>query len=145
VHYSGVAILTIAAAYFVFAIHLTFILFVVFGALLVVRFRRLAWIHVPAVIWGASAVLLGLTCPLTPIENQLLQLSGAAGYADSFIGHYLVPLIYPDALTRQVQAAMGIGVIAINLLIYSVIAARRRGSAWPASPECAKGRDLNRH
>lgn len=128
--------LTIAAAAFIFAIHLAFILFVAFGALLVVRFRRLAWVHIPAAVWGASLELLSLTCPLTPLENRLLQMSGAAGYADSFIGHYLMPLIYPPGLRPEIQSLLGIGVIAVNLLIYSLIYSliviRQRRRAWRA-------------
>lgn len=106
--------------------HLAFILFVVFGALLVRRFPRLAWLHLPAAIWGALIEFTGGVCPLTPLENHLRRLGGEAGYHGGFIEHYLMPVIYPESLTRELQVAVGIVVVVINIAAYALIY-RRRG------------------
>lgn len=104
----------------VLVLHLLFIAFVVAGAALLWRWPRLAWLHVPAVLWGAYAELSGTICPLTPLENRLRALAGEAGYAQGFIEHYLLPLIYPAALTREVQLALGAAVVAVNVLLYAL-------------------------
>ena len=104
----------------VLVLHLLFIAFVVGGAALLWRWPRLAWLHVPAVLWGAYAELSGTICPLTPLENRLRALAGEAGYTQGFIEHYLLPLIYPAALTREVQLALGAAVVAVNVLLYAL-------------------------
>jgi hypothetical protein len=98
--------------------HLAFVGFVVFGGFLVLRWRRLAWIHVPVALWGAAIVLTGFTCPLTPLENRLLRLGGRAGYQGGFIEHYVTAVLYPDGLTRQAQLLLGAAVLALNLVVY---------------------------
>lgn len=106
------------AADAVVLVHLGFILFVLFGALLLLRWRWLALLHVPAVAWAATVELLQLYCPLTPLENQLRQAAGQVGYSDGFIEHYLIPLIYPAGLTAQSQLWLGVLVLLVNLPIY---------------------------
>lgn len=103
----------------VLLLHLAFIVFVVFGAFLVWRFPRLAWLHLPAVAWGAFVELAGYPCPLTPLENHFRRLSGAAGFGGGFVEHYLVPTIYPQDLLREGQIALGIAVIVINVVAYA--------------------------
>jgi len=104
--------------------HLGFICFVVLGGLLVLKWRRAAWIHVPAAAWGALVELKGWICPLTPLEQHFRAAAGQAGYHGSFIEHYLLPLIYPADLTRTLQLQLGVLVIAINLIIYGWLLAR---------------------
>ncbi|UUY06602.1 DUF2784 domain-containing protein [Pseudomonas sp. J452] len=99
-------------------LHLGFILFVLFGALLVWRWPRLAWLHLPAVAWGAAVELLHLYCPLTPLENLLRQAAGQQGYSGGFVEQYLIPLIYPAGLTPQLQLWLGALVLLVNLPIY---------------------------
>lgn len=113
------------AADAVLAAHLAFVLFVVCGGLLVLRKPRLAWLHLPAVAWGAFVELSGAICPLTPLEVALRQGAGEAGYGGDFVEHYLVALIYPLGLTRELQMAIGAAVLLINLLVYSVLWRRR--------------------
>jgi hypothetical protein len=108
------------------AAHLAFIVFVVAGGLLVLRHRGWAALHVPAVAWGAFAELTGTVCPLTPLENSLRRGAGEAGYAGGFIEHYVIPLIYPDALTPRLQVALGLAAIAVNLVVYALVWRRRR-------------------
>lgn len=110
----------------VLLLHLAFILFVVLGALLVWRFPRLAWLHLPAVIWGALIEIGGQVCPLTPLENHLRRIGGAAGYHGGFIEHTLLPLIYPQGLTRESQVWLGIAVIVINVAAYALIHRRAK-------------------
>jgi Protein of Unknown function (DUF2784) len=113
--------------------HLAFVGFVVFGGFLVLRWRRLAWIHLPVALWGAAIVVTGFTCPLTPLENRLLRLGGRAGYQGGFIEHYVTAVLYPDGLTRQAQLVLGAAVLGLNLILYwRVVALSRRQRAGVA-------------
>lgn len=107
-------------------IHLAFIAFVVAGGLLVLRWPRLAWAHLPAVAWGIYAEATATICPLTPIENELRRQAGEGGYPGGFVEHYLVPVVYPAGLTPRGQLTLAVGVAAINLAVYAVILNRRR-------------------
>ena len=107
-------------------IHLAFVAFVVFGGLLVLRHPRLAWVHVPAAVWGVLIEFTGGVCPLTPLENSLRVRGGESGYSGGFIDHYLIPLLYPSGLTRNTQIALGALALALNLAVYAVFLARRR-------------------
>lgn len=106
-------------------IHLGFILFVVLGALAVFRLPRFAWIHLPAAAWGAFVELSGRLCPLTTLENVLRTRAGQAGYADSFIEHYLVSIIYPAGLTRGMQLSLAGFVVVVNVILYALLIRRR--------------------
>jgi hypothetical protein len=107
-----------ALADFVVILHLAFVVFAVGGGTLVLRWRRLAWLHVPAVVWAALIEFAGWVCPLTPLENRLRTLSGEGGYTGGFVEHYILPILYPSALTRQVQYVLGFLVLAINVAVY---------------------------
>ncbi len=99
-------------------LHLAFILFVIFGGFLVVRWPRLAWIHLPAAVWGVLIEWLSWYCPLTTWENILLQRAGRAGYSSGFVAHYIMPVIYPAGLTRGHEIAIGAFVLVLNAGIY---------------------------
>ncbi|MGH8177646.1 MAG: DUF2784 domain-containing protein [Steroidobacter sp.] len=99
-------------------LHLLFVLFVVLGGFLVLRWRWVAWAHLPAALWGGYIELTGRICPLTPLENLFRQRGGEAGYAGGFIDHYIIGWIYPDGLTRNVQIALGLTVLVVNTAIY---------------------------
>lgn len=113
----------------VLALHFAFIVFVVLGGLLVLRWRWIAIIHVPTAIWGFLIEMFGWVCPLTPIENALRRNAGEAGYTGGFIEHYLLPVIYPGALTREIQLVLAGLVVAINAAIYLVVWRRSRGTS----------------
>ena len=113
------------AADAVLAAHLAFVLFVACGGLLVLRTPRLAWLHLPAVAWGAYVELSGSICPLTPLEVTLRRGAGEAGYGGDFIEHYLVSLIYPAGLTRELQMALGAAALLLNLIVYFILWRRR--------------------
>jgi hypothetical protein len=100
-------------------VHVAFVVFAVLGGLLVLRWHRFVWIHLPAVIWAAIVELFGWLCPLTPVENWLRRRGGQAGYHSDFIAHYILPMLYPEELTREVQITLGVFVLVINLLIYA--------------------------
>ncbi len=106
------------AAAGVLLLHLAFVLFVVFGALLLVRWPRLAWLHLPAAAWGFFIELTGRLCPLTTLEKLLRVRAGLSGYGESFVEHYLLRLIYPGSLTREMQLGLAVGVVTINVLLY---------------------------
>ena len=101
--------------------HLAFILFAVLGGFLVLRHRGVLLLHVPALCWAVFIEFSGAICPLTPLENRLRQLAGETGYDGTFIGHYLLPLIYPPGLTAEIQVVLGLAVAAINLVVYAVV------------------------
>lgn len=105
--------------------HLLFIVFVLFGGLLVLRWRWLMVLHVPAMIWGAVVEFFHLYCPLTPLENALRAKAGSQGYDAGFIEHYLIPLIYPAGLTPRIQLGLGGVVLVCNLLVYGWLVGRR--------------------
>ncbi|HZF27226.1 MAG TPA: DUF2784 domain-containing protein [Steroidobacteraceae bacterium] len=107
-------------------VHALFILFAVCGGLLVLRWPRVAWLHLPAVTWAAFVEFSGRICPLTPLENHYRELAGQAGYAGDFIDHYLMPVMYPAGLTRGAQFWLGLGVLVINLTAYGFILFRLR-------------------
>jgi hypothetical protein len=112
-------VLTRLAADAVLLLHLGFILFAVFGGLLALRWRWLPLVHLPAAGWGFFVELSGRACPLTHLENHLRVLAGQAGYAASFVEHYLLGLIYPEGLTRGVQFALAGAVLLVNAAIYA--------------------------
>ena len=114
------------------AAHLAFIVFVLAGGLLVLRRRGWAVLHLPAVAWGAFAEISGTLCPLTPLENSLRLRAGDAGYTGGFIEHYLIPLLYPEALTARTQVVLGLAVIAVNVVVYALAWRRWRHRKPPA-------------
>ncbi|OPY89259.1 MAG: hypothetical protein A4E72_01171 [Syntrophus sp. PtaU1.Bin208] len=113
---------------FVVALHFGFILFVIFGGLLAIRRRWILFFHLPAAIWGALIEFQGWLCPLTTLEWRLRQAGGEAAYVQSFIEHYLVPIVYPDKLTPELQMSLGMAVILINGAVYGWLLWRWRGA-----------------
>jgi hypothetical protein len=99
-------------------LHFAFILFVIGGAFLLLRWPKLMWIHLPAAIWGVVIELMGWYCPLTNVENWLLRRAGRAGYSGGFVAHYIFALIYPAGLTRSIEIAIGIVVLLVNVSVY---------------------------
>jgi hypothetical protein len=111
--------------------HAAFVAFVVLGALLVVRWPRLAWLHLPVAAWGAGIEFTGGVCPLTPLENRLRALANLEGYEGGFIEHYVFGLLYPAGLTREVQVALGLAVVLLNGAAYAWLWRRHRRAARP--------------
>jgi len=106
-------------------LHFAFIIFVGLGGLVVWRQPRLIWLHLPAAVWGAFIEFSGGICPLTPLENRLRIAAGEIGYSGGFIEEYMIPVIYPDELTRWIQISLGVGVVVINLVVYGLMVVRR--------------------
>jgi hypothetical protein len=107
-------------------VHFMFVVFAAAGALLVLKWRRAVWAHLPAVVWAALIEFAGWICPLTPLENWLRVRGGSAGYRGGFIEHYVIPVLYPSGLTRGVQILLGVLVLAINVGIYGWLLRRGR-------------------
>lgn len=107
-------------------LHLAFVAFVVFGGLLVLRWRRVAWYHLPAAAWGAWIEFADRVCPLTPLENRLRETGGGAGYEESFIEHYLLPVLYPSGMSRAMQIALGCTAVIVNIVVYTWVIRRAR-------------------
>lgn len=108
--------------------HFAFVLFAVFGGLLVLKSRRWAWIHVPAVVWASIVNLASWTCPLTPVEQSFRNAAGQAGYTGGFIEHYIGPIVYPGGMPRRLELVAAFSVVAWNLLVYGMVLMRRRRS-----------------
>ena len=102
----------------VLIVHLAFVVFVLCGGLLVLRWRWIAWLHLPAALWGTVVEFTGWICPLTPLENWLRTQGGKAGYEDDFTTRYLLPILYPVDLTRDVQMLLGTVVVLLNAAVY---------------------------
>ncbi len=116
------------AAEAVLSVHFGFILFVLFGAMLVARWHWMVAVHLPAAVWGGFVELTGRVCPLTYAENYLRNRAGESGYAQGFIEHYLLPLIYPAGLTQRIQYLLAAVVVLVNVLIYGWLLYRRRST-----------------
>ncbi|MGH8812530.1 MAG: DUF2784 domain-containing protein [Advenella sp.] len=101
--------------------HFAFILFAIFGGLLVLLRCHIIWLHVPALVWAAAIVGLGAICPLTPLENTLRDLAGQQAYTGGFLEHYLLLAIYPPGLTREVQVLLAAGLVILNVIIYILV------------------------
>jgi len=107
-------------------VHLAFVLFVIGGGLLVLRWPRAAWFHLPAAAWGAIVEFTGWICPLTPVENWLRVRGGETGYDQDFLSHYLLPLLYPAGLTSEIQYTLGLVVLVVNAAMYGWLGFRTR-------------------
>jgi hypothetical protein len=107
-------------------VHASFVLFVLFGGLAALRCRRIAWLHLPAALWGAIIELGGWMCPLTHLENYLRRMAGGSAYGTTFIERYLEPLLYPLGLTRHTQIVFGLTALLINLAVYTRLWSHRR-------------------
>jgi hypothetical protein len=106
------------AADLVMLVHLLFVLFVVLGGFLSLRWRWMPWVHLPIAIYGATIEFIGFYCPLTPLENYLRRKGGQEGYDGGFVENYLLRILYPDGLTRRIEIILGISVIVINAIAY---------------------------
>lgn len=111
----------------VVVLHIAFVLFVVLGGLLVMRRRWVAWVHVPAAVWGVLIEYGGWICPLTPLENALRERTGEPAYSGDFISHYALPLLYPENLTRATQVVLGSAALLMNALLYWRVVRSRSG------------------
>lgn len=118
-----------ALADLVIAAHFSFIVFAVFGGLLVLRWHRLAWLHLPALGWAGGIMIVGGICPLTPLENRLREAASSPAYSGSFIDHYIVPLIYPPGLTHAAQLVGAALLLSCNAAIYWRVWATRTRAA----------------
>ena len=107
-----------ALADFVLLLHMAFVLFAALGGVLVFKWRRVAWFHIPAALWASLIEFVGWECPLTPLENWLRRKGGEAGYQTGFIERYLLPLIYPAPVSRTLHVVLGLLVLCVNLAIY---------------------------
>ena len=108
-------------------IHLLFVLFVMFGSLLLLRWPRVIWLHLPALAWGLIVEFSGAICPLTPLESRLRAMAGETGYTDDFLSRWLLTVLYPEQLTRGLQIALGTSLLVLNLSLYVWIWKKSRG------------------
>ncbi|HEY9227051.1 MAG TPA: DUF2784 domain-containing protein [Gemmatimonadaceae bacterium] len=107
-------------------LHAAFVVFVILGGLLALRWQRVAWLHVPAAVWGALIEFAGWMCPLTPLENAFRARAGGAGYSGGFVEHYVLRALYPAGLTPAVRWTLGALVVIINVSVYAYLCRRKR-------------------
>lgn len=112
----------------VVVVHLAFVVFVVLGGFLLWRWPMLVFAHAPAAVWGVLIEFAGWICPLTPLENTLRARGGQAGYEGGFIEHYVIPVLYPDALSRETQWVLGVLALVVNAIAYFLAYGHRRRS-----------------
>jgi hypothetical protein len=118
------------AADFVVVLHAVFVLFASLGGVIVLKWPRAAWLHVPCFLWAAWIELAGWLCPLTPLENLLRAKAGAITYQTGFIAHYLMPVLYPEGLTRTIQVCLGLVVLIGNVILYAILINSNRSGWW---------------
>ena len=106
--------------------HVAFVVFVVAGGLLVARRPWVAYLHVPAALWGIAIELCGWICPLTPLENWLRARGGGVTYPGGFVEHWVLPVLYPAALTRETQLVLAALVLLVNAVVYGAVLRRCR-------------------
>jgi uncharacterized protein DUF2784 len=106
--------------------HFAFVLFVVLGGVIALRWPRVAYAHIPVALYGAAIEFSGFVCPLTPLEVGLRRRGGEAGYEGGFVEHYITAALYPSGLTRELQVGLGIAVVVINAAVYAIWLRRRR-------------------
>ena len=112
----------------VVATHVAFIAFVVVGGLFVLRWRKLLYLHLAAVIWAVYVEWSGAICPLTPLEKALRAAAGLEAYAGDFVAEYVFPILYPDGLTHRAQLVIGAAVLAVNGCVYAVLLRHRKSN-----------------
>lgn len=112
----------------VVTIHLLFVLFAVFGGLLVFRWRVVIWVHLPVLLWAVLIEFIGWICPLTPLENWLRRQAESGAYQGGFVEHYIMPVLYPVDLTREIQIILGVMILAFNLWVYWLLFRQGRSS-----------------
>lgn len=110
----------------VVVLHLGFVVFVVLGGFLLRRWPKLIYAHLPAAVWGVLIEFAGWTCPLTPLENSFRARGGEAGYAGGFVDHYIIPVLYPAGLSRNIQWVLGVLALGVNVLAYILFMRRRK-------------------
>jgi len=113
------------AADLLVVLHLAFVVFVVLGGFFALRWRQIAWAHLPAALWGAIIEFMGWGCPLTPLENHFRRLAGEGGYPGGFIEHYVIPALYPADYTLGLRIALGVMVVVLNGIAYWLYFSRR--------------------
>jgi hypothetical protein len=121
------------AAALVLLVHLAFIVFVIVGALLAWRRRWLLALHLPAATWGVWVEASGAGCPLTSTEIYLRTRGGMAGYREGFLEHYLLNIVYPAGLTREMEYGLAAAVLVVNAVLYCLVLRRRDASAGRAA------------
>ncbi len=116
----------------VVVVHLGFVLFVLSGGFLALRWRRVMLLHLPSAAWGALVEIAGWECPLTPLENWLRLRGGEVAYRGGFVDHYLLPVLYPQPFPRRLGLLLGGVVLAVNAVAYFALLRRMR-SGWRTS------------
>jgi hypothetical protein len=120
-------------------VHFGFVLFVVLGGLLLLRWPPLGWVHLPAAAWGVWIELSGGICPLTPLEQALRRRAGGPVYTGDFVGQYILPVLYPHGLTREIQLVLGAVVVGVNVIVYWWVWRRQPSSSHSRSKRTMSG------
>lgn len=105
----------------VVVVHMVFVIYAIFGGLLVLRWKYTIYLHVPALLWGVVVEAKGWICPLTPLENRLRWQAGESGYSGGFVENYILPVLYPENLSRPDQVMLALSLVTVNVIIYAYV------------------------
>ena len=100
------------------ALHVGFVLFVVLGRLLVLRWPWLVWVHLLALCWAGATMTTDLGCVLTSLEKWAWRRGGREPYSEGFLQHHVVRFDAPERRVKQIHVALGVGVLVLNLVAY---------------------------
>lgn len=103
------------------AFHIAYVVFVVFGALTVLLWPAMLWVHLAAVAWAGGTMLCDFGCPITTWEKESLRRAGRDPYPEGFLQHHVLRRVFPPDHSRRNHAILGLGVIALNAVIYLAI------------------------
>ena len=93
-----------ALATVVLVVHFGYLVYLVLGGLLAVRWPKAFWPHLAAALWGAAIAVFSLHCPLTYAEDWARRRAGEQGLTRGFIDQYIEGVLYPARYTRVLQA-----------------------------------------
>lgn len=115
-------------------IHILFVVYAIAGGLLVLKWKFTIFLHIPVLLWGTMVEAAGWICPLTPLENRLRIEAGQAGYSGGFVENYLLPVLYPDGLTRSDQVVLALSLVTVNVVIYTLVTRKLTQKKRTGSP-----------
>ncbi len=111
-------------ARFIATMHIAYVVFVVLGALLVVVWPSLMWVHLTAVVWAFATMVFDLGCPLTPWEKRAWIRGGRVPYEEGFLQHHILRTRFNPDKARRNHSLLGLFVVVLNLVVYYFVLLR---------------------
>jgi hypothetical protein len=105
-------------------IHTAYVAFVVFGSVVVLRWPKLMWVHIAAVVWGFATLAFDLGCPLTPWEKGFWKRGGVEPYPEGFLQHHILRGWSSDKHSHRNHAILGTAALVFNAIVYGIVLSR---------------------